>query len=547
MMYTIRWAFLIITQEENLKLIEALGVLSSASKYSVSTLRTENSIDDLQKLKDHIYITPDIQIDFEAALVKSTAKNIICLCGSSGDGKSEILTQLYKKFSRTINFHLDATHSKSQHKSAIDYLNEKFDEFKVNDKPLAIGINIGMLQKFIKQGDIRHSDIKASFEEYFNNRHVKGFNSGNTSFYDFECYPRLQFSSKKITSDFISQFLNKLTEKADSNPFWKCYQLEGNTPSLVRKNFDVLSLKSFQNRLIELFGVARLMDEQFLIPRTFVDFIYKILTSDNEDGIIGNVFTKFDNEFSRSFAKINPISKRSKDVDSFYLEYATNTLSKEIKADIGLLLSISNVSLTPQGIIQGCYLLRDEKLTSQLSNFASKSYLQKSLEYYLALIELFERETLSESDMDDYLTIVEELLVSSALDYANRLLPSKVDGYIVSRKIQDFSICNKVNVQADLDYVEKHQLLSTDIIPIQLIINDEPPYIFNVDLKTIIQAVHIANGFRPNRQNLEFIAKFDELIAHIVQGTINTDSMKLINQSKTISVNKNRNRYSVEA
>jgi DNA phosphorothioation-dependent restriction protein DptF len=529
------------------KLIEALGVLSRSSKYSVSTLRTESTIDTLQELKDQIYITPEIQNDFSAALSKATPKDIFCLCGSSGDGKSEILTQLYKEFNQSVDFHLDATHSKSQHKSAIDNLDEKFDDFKVSDKPLAIGINIGMLQKFIKQGDKRHNDIKKSFEQYFDNRHVKAFKTGNTCFYDFECYPRLQFSSQKITSEFISKFLNKLTEKTESNPFWKYYQLEGNTPSQVKNNFDILSLKSFQNRLIELFGIARLIEEQFLIPRTFVDFIYQILTKENEDGIIGNVFTKFDNEFSHSFAKIDPISKRSRDIDSFYLEYATNTLSKEIQSDIDLLTSITKVSLTSQGIIQGCYLLRDEEFTSQLANFSSKSYLQKSLTNYLILIELFEKEVLSDSDEDDYVNIVEDLLISSALDYANRLLPSRVDGYIVSRKIQSFSICNKVNVHADVDWVEKYELLSKDIIPISLIINDEPPYVFNVDLKTMIQAVSISNGFRPNRQNLEVIAKFDELITHIVQGTIETDSMKLIGPNKTISVNKNRRRYSVGA
>ena len=113
-------------------------------------------------------VTPDIQIEFEGALEDALKKpqtnSIVCLCGSSGDGKSEILTQLYKKFSNSIDFHLDATHSNSQHKSAIDCLDEKFDEFKISNKPLAIGINIGMLQKFLKQGSERHKDIKESFE-----------------------------------------------------------------------------------------------------------------------------------------------------------------------------------------------------------------------------------------------------------------------------------------------------------------------------------------------------------------------------------------------
>ena len=227
----------------NLK--DALGVLSRSSKYSVSTLRTDNTVDELQALKDHLYITPDIQIEFEGALedalTRTHTNSIICLCGSSGDGKSEILTQLYKKFSNTIDFHLDATHSNSQHKSAIDCLDEKFDDFKLSNKPLAIGINIGMLQKFIKQGNERHNDIKESFEEYFENRHIKGFEAKVVSFYDFECYQRLNFSSLKITSDFIYKFLAKLTEESENNPFYKYYKLENKSSSQVAKNFEVLS------------------------------------------------------------------------------------------------------------------------------------------------------------------------------------------------------------------------------------------------------------------------------------------------------------------
>lgn len=529
-----------------MSLRHALGVLSKSSKYSVSTLRTSSESDELQKLKDYLYITPEIQLDFEQALEKANDNEIICLCGSSGDGKSEILTQLYKKFSHSIDFHLDATHSNSQHKSAIECLNEEFDKFKNSNKPLAIGINIGMLQKFVKQGHERHEDIKKSFENYFKNRHEKGFKANKIRFYDFECYPRLEFSSRKITSNFISKFLQKLTEKTPGNPFWEYYQSESKPISYVAKNFEVLSLKSFQVKLIELFGFARLMDEKFLIPRTFVDFIYQILTIKNEDGIVGNVFSKFDNEFSHSFAKNDPLNSRSNKMDSFYLEFTTQTLTKEVKNDIDLLSSLTSITLSPQGVVRGSFLLNNEGLNSQLADLFEKSFLYKSLDHYLSLIHLFKKIELTEADEDEYLNIVEELIVSSALDYANRLLPSRGEGFIVSRKIKELSICNKANIQADVGWVESHDLVSTDVIPIALIINDGPILKFNIDLNTMLQSVYISNGYRPNRQNLEVIAKFDELIGLIVERTVNTESMKLIGNQKTIVINKNRQRYTLE-
>ncbi|MBW3513356.1 DNA phosphorothioation-dependent restriction protein DptF [Shewanella sp. NKUCC01_JLK] len=537
-------------KELKLRLKEALGVLSKSSKYSVSTLKTEQIVDDLQSLKDYLYIPPQIQYDFEKALddavEQSLGGNIICLCGSSGDGKSEILTKLYKKFSGFIDFHLDATHSSQQHRSAIDCLDERFDEFKENSKSLAIGINVGMLQKFIKQGAERHDDIKSSFEAYFTNRHMKGYRHKNVSFYDFECYPRLSFSEQTVTSSFISDFLKKLTEPSIENPFYEYYLLEEKTDSKVARNFEVLSLLHFQNKLIELFCLARLLEEQFLIPRIFVDFIFQIVTKEHEDGIIGNVFSDLDNEFSQCFRRVDPINYRSAELDCFYLEYATNTLSENMAYDISQLNTVTGCSLSPQGLVRGAYLLNGHNLKSTLPNFYKDSYLQIALKHYLRLVSVYEAVELSVRDEDDCLNIIEDLILKSLLEYANRQLPVQVDGYIVSRKLNEYSVCNKINIQADIEWIKRHQLISNDIIPIPLIINNEPVYTFNLDLKTLVQAVYISNGFRPNMQNIEAIAKFEELLAHIVDRTLESESLKLVSRDKTVSINKNRQRFTVE-
>lgn len=533
-----------------MKLSNALKVLSKSSKYSVSTLRTENTWDEFQALKDYLYIVPDIQLDLknaiESLLGQSNSNSIICLCGSSGDGKSEILTKLYADYCDSVDFHLDATHSYSQHKSAIECLDERFYDYKKSNRPLVIGINIGMLQKFIKQGSERHDDIKAAFEAYFKKRYFKGYRYQNVTFFDFECYPRLDFSEQKITSKFISSFLKRLTEASSANPFYECYLLDSKLGIQVAKNFEVISLLSFQDRLIELFGLARLIDEQFLIPRIFVDFVFQILTREHEDGIIGNVFSELDNEFSRCFKKIDPINFRNQNLDNFYLEYATHTLSKSMIDDINRLNELTGKTLTPEGIIRCSYLLRGHELSSQLSNFFDGENIHKSLNYYLKLISIYGKGELSSEDEDDCLNIIEDLLVNSALVYSNRMLPSKIDGFIVSRQLEEYSVCNKISVQADMDWIEACELISTDAIPIPLIINNEPTYIFNIDLNTIIQAVEISSGYRPNRQNIETIAKFDELIRNFVECTINTESMKLVNKNRTISINKHRNRYIIE-
>ncbi len=71
--------------------------MSNASPYAVSTLRKDEEADSLLTIKNDLYITPPIEIDFSSALKEHKPGDIYYLCGSSGDGKSEILTKIYKK------------------------------------------------------------------------------------------------------------------------------------------------------------------------------------------------------------------------------------------------------------------------------------------------------------------------------------------------------------------------------------------------------------------------------------------------------------------
>ncbi|WP_337021553.1 DNA phosphorothioation-dependent restriction protein DptF [Pantoea anthophila] len=527
---------------------EALSVLSKSSKYSVSTLRMSNDTDELQRVKDYLYIESKIQEDVADELKKLVAgdKKIICLCGSSGDGKSEILTKLYGAHKEHVTFHLDATHSNSQHKSAVECLNDRFDEYKENGKPLVIGINIGMLQKFIKQGCDTHREIKKAIEEYFNNRKKKGFTFGEVTFFDFECYPRISFSKEEITSEFIKSFLNKLTNKSKENPFYDLYLSDKKAGGMISKNFDVLSLPGFQDKLIEFFGLARLLDEQFLIPRVFVDFIFQILTKKNDDGIVGNVFSDLDNTFSRCFQKMDPLRLHNKAIDDFYLQYATNSFEQERLKLKNELNSLTGYKLSSKGIIRASLMLKNYSNSLFVDDLEKDDIIKNALKYYLKLVAIYEKKELSRADENDCLDIIESLIVNSVLIYSNRMLNERAEGFIVSRTNERYSICNKINVQADLDYIEKHKLLSYDKIPIPLILNNDSSLLINIDINTIIQCIKISKGYRPNRQNLESIAKLDEIVRRFVKETKSADSLRLLKGKRTILIEKNRNRYRVE-
>ena len=122
-----------------LTLRQALVVLAKSSPFSVSTV-SERPRDIYDDLKAYLYVEQDIEKDFKKLLTSLRGKEVIFLCGSSGDGKSEILTRAYDSYRHQFTFHLDATHSFQPHQSAIEALDELFDRANTEQRPLVLGV-----------------------------------------------------------------------------------------------------------------------------------------------------------------------------------------------------------------------------------------------------------------------------------------------------------------------------------------------------------------------------------------------------------------------
>lgn len=109
---------------------EALSVLSKSSPYAVATA-TELAGTEFDELKKCLYVETEIEKAFKAKLAEIKPHEIVFLCGSSGDGKSEILTRYKKQYEQYVDFHLDATHSFDPKSSAIETLNNVFSDHAV--------------------------------------------------------------------------------------------------------------------------------------------------------------------------------------------------------------------------------------------------------------------------------------------------------------------------------------------------------------------------------------------------------------------------------
>ncbi|MCX2767112.1 DNA phosphorothioation-dependent restriction protein DptF [Pseudoalteromonas sp. B530] len=513
-----------------MRLKEALSVLSKSSPYSVSTLRKGQQPDEY-KYKEYLYIEPQIAIDLERALNETPTNSILFLCGSSGDGKSEVLTRLYNKPEfQNVVFHLDATHGKTQHGTAVESLDELFDKQKKQQHKLAVGINIGMFQKFIKFGSDKHSDIKVLFSKFLENRHEKGYQIENAYFYDFESYPRLHFDKSGVKSEFVFSYLKKLTKECGSNPFYELYISEKEKENQIAYNFQIISLPEFQSALVYLFGLIRLHDEQFLIPRLFVDFIYQLITTENDDGIIGNLFTCLDNQLSEKIVGQDPLQSSSQKLDSFLLALATGSLSENTLESINYLQKMAGCKLSKNNIIRFAWVLNKELgdlyPESELNNLINNEV----LESYCALYEILVKSEFNDEEADLLIGILEENLLADVANYVNRKVNTDVSGFVISRELKDFAICNKVEAEIDLDWLEENRLTAPDIMPIRFLVNGDEVVTLKLDIKVFTLIKNIQHGYLPNRNLHNEYTKLEEFISELIAATSKAKEVRIIDK-----------------
>ena len=303
-----------------------LDTLSRSSAQAVSTLGNSSG----NPVKDYLYIKTAVERAFLSAIEQATSpEKIIFLCGSSGDGKSEILTHYYKQYSSTINFHLDATHSFQPDMTAMETLDQVFVDHKHSDKPLVVGINIGMLGNYAEEGAEEHGAIIRSIRAFLDDRHDDI--SSEHVFLNFEDFPKFEPENDQIVAPFIQDLLTKITQSTQENPFYAAWQREAATMSgTLYANYRLLQYPEIQQVIIRTLLKVRLKYEQFLTARTLLDFVHQLLTGPGH--LFDNLFTSKATELAKALAHFDPCTIRSKDIDLFLVQKSLNIANPEFNA-----------------------------------------------------------------------------------------------------------------------------------------------------------------------------------------------------------------------
>ncbi|CAN7468308.1 DNA phosphorothioation-dependent restriction protein DptF [Paraburkholderia hospita] len=500
---------------------QALSVLGRSSPFAVSTLSDPKSGDFFDELKSYLFIEQEIEGDFVKALRVAEKGDVIFLCGSSGDGKSEILTRHYEEFRTTVHFHLDATHSFAPQQSGTQALDDLFDKRNSDEKPLVIGVNIGMLANYGKEGAERHADVKAAIERFLDQREP----GANFVFLDFEKYPKFSLAADAETySVFAKKLMQRLTDNSPDNPFrrlaWQDEQ-SGTDLGLVA-NFALLSRQGVQETIIENLFKIRLSKDQFITTRALLDLLHHLLLGSSY--LADSLFCGGDSELAQRLTAFDPASKRTKKLDQFVLRYELNLPDAELDEFLAQLgtehLNYSRSLTDPRdagGLIRLFYILRNESIANDYHQQFAEEFTDELLERYAHVWLLHDQFDGQEKNKTNLRQFYVSELISGVFNYANRNAPRLKKGELFLGRFGDIELATPVELKADYVAISQHRHSRSSLFHAYLKVIDKPlsPIAINLNLFELI--IKLNRGYRPNKYDKSAVVLLDDIIEQVTE------------------------------
>jgi len=495
------------------QLISSIEKLSKSSPDAVFTSKLISNApsDDIY---DYIYIKTQIEKDYKLLLGEyRNAKVIIFLCGSSGDGKSAIIGKNHMYFSKYYDIHIDATHSFRPDQTAIEALDDVFTKFKENPKSLIVGINMGVLLNYIREGSVEHEDIKEKIKLY----DTKQSNLDDIKFINFENYPKFQMHDGKITSTFISSLLQKISNPSKNNPFFTAFQsdLDENIRYIDHQNFYLLGLEPIQNKIVELLVTVHLKYDQFLTTRSILDLIYVLLRDPRL--LIDQLFEHDSNTILENTQKEDPILFRTQHLDTFILERSNNKKDEALEKFVHQFNEKSGFQILQNNdvhtLVRTFYLFRECECCNNYHQRFNNDFMDSSTLQYVKLIHANQNYSLKTKPI---LQVFYKEIKKAIFTYANKHNPSLSSKELFQfDTINGYGIATSLEITAAWSNIEGNNKHNINNFQCFLKIGEHSIEPFTVSLNMYKLILAINNGYRPNKHDRNTIIIFDEVLDKI--------------------------------
>ncbi|NRB24568.1 DNA phosphorothioation-dependent restriction protein DptF [Shewanella sp.] len=510
-----------------LRFKSVLSVLSKSSPYAVRTLhQNDDSIED--RIKDYLFITTDIERAFKEALINATEDDIIFLCGSSGDGKSEILTRYCEMsmFKGRYVFHLDATHSFSPTANAIQTLDELFEQNRGSDKTLVVGINVGMLGNYAQEGAEQHNDIKSSIKNFLEG----STHQANHQFLDFEQFPKFVLGQQGYTAEFVKSLFQKLTAPSN-NIIRDHYDHEKTllkaTDKQLCANYELLSDEAVQDSVIELLFKARLVKDQFLTARALLDFIFHLLAGPAY--LFDNLFTGSDNELASKIVNFDPANIRTQHIDKFILSRSLGLPDHDFEVFVeALSLKGFTTSLQPESYLRLFYLLKNAEFGNNYHQSFSDDFQQQLIKKYTEIWHLHCHFDGSDEHKLALRKYYKDVAIAAIHKYNNRNAPKLGKGEFFISEHNGFQLAADLELKAHVTQIAEDEEIKTSHFNTYFKVGKRVVKLpTNINLLSLM--LRIVEGYRPNKHDKNTVVLLDELVEQITEVANGSDTLHILN------------------
>ena len=270
--------------------------LSRLRKLSAESVENTNSFD---PFKEYLHVERQVELELRDLLRKIHTKQqkcLVLLCGSAGDGKSHLISYLKNSDPEGLldDFepYNDATESSEPTLTSIDTLAYKLQAFNddnceiADGKKMIVAVNLGTLNNFIdSEKGRKYSKLKKYVEEngiFSGYSQNIGYKEGSlfqhVSFSDYQVF---SLSASGIETSFLDSLFEKVFYKSPENPFYFAYQKCNMCPMgkrcPVKHNFEFLSVKERQKRVIERIIEIVIEDKAIVSTREVLNLLYDIM------------------------------------------------------------------------------------------------------------------------------------------------------------------------------------------------------------------------------------------------------------------------------
>ena len=538
---------------ENISFKEALNFLAKSSPHSVVALDIKDPDLGLDSAKKELFhVIRPIEKEFCRILEELAYQpdRILFVCGSSGDGKSKLIKWYTHDFIDDIDIHSDATHAFSAKDDAVVTLDKVFKDNKNSDKPLIVGINMGMIDNYASDGSV--TDVKRSFELYLADKTVDI--PSNHIFLNFEDYPDYQIINEKdyiapFTKDLLNNIvtLSRDPETGQENFIKKAYLQDTDNSAEVRRykaNFKLLAIPEVQNVVVELLFKVRLFNAQFITARTLRDFIYHLITGPAL--ISDNLFCSTANELAAKIKDFDPVNTRTKYIDDFTLKKNIGLqlpefeqFNEQLKAycfDLELLSS-------PAQYLRLFYLLKNTAFLNDYHKSFEHEFEDQLLNSYIST--WYGHSQYQDVYKDKLTTFYEDVLFVAIRKYNHRTAQElEEEQILLSKYSNDFIVAAELDFEIDFEKIECEPVKKLHYFTAYILV-DETPLSIAININLLLLLQNIVNGYRPNKHDITTVMLLVDLIEQIIN--VGSQSKKLIvkGQDKSFKLSRSGSRIKV--